>query len=1131
MNMKMRYLLLALLISAFTCATALAQGIGQINGNVTDSAGALIPGVEVTATQTATGISRMTLTNERGAYILSNLPIGPYKVEAALAGFRTFVQSGITLEVNANLLVNITLEVGQITESVEVKADALMVETRATGVGQVINNTQILELPLVGRSTQDLITLVGGAVVSGQETATSRSFTNIARFTIAGSSDRGNSYTLDGASHNEMRGGLGLPLPFPDALQEFKVETSALPAQIGFHSGGAINAVTKSGTNDFHGGLFWFGRNQVFNARNFFSNTRDPLKRNQFGGTVGGPIQKNKMFFFFGMQETLDRRAPSDTAAIVPTAAMINGDFSKYASAACQGSNVALPAPFVNGVAPASALSPAAVKMAKLLPVPKDDCGNTTFGIPLHNNEGQYAGKVDLQLNAKQSMFWRYFAEKFSAAVPTSLTNNALATGTPGKDDLFQAGTVGHTLTVGTSIVNTFRASWNRIATRRVKPTYFDASDLGINAWSEPALKGMLPVTVTGDFVVGSRTSAPNRYRETGAQLADDLGIIRGDHQLNFGFSFHKYQQNSTSLSQIPGLWTFNGTNSVNAMANFMLGNLSILQQGGANPGDMRFTVLGTYAQDSWKVKSNVTLSAGVRWEPFIAQTFVAAPGAKPIAVNNYIDLNAFLAGQRTTQFTNAPAGIFYQGDPQFPKGGNPSAVTHNSWLRFAPRVGLTWDPMKDGKMVVRAAYGVFYEQQRGEFGISYGQGPPWGGFSEVNNVRFDDPYANTPGGSPFPFVVGPNAPYPLNSQFDNSLPSNVPPYVQQWNVAIQREVAKDMLVSITYLGNEMVHQYGSIEINPGVFIPGNADASGICNTTVMGRAASIRVAPNAVCSTPANQLQRRLFTLLDPTGALGGAKYGFIETWDSNGTRSYNGLLLSVIKRMSHNFSVTANYTWSHCIGDQANNFLNSNPGLGAFNDPNNRRYDRGNCAGTGDDIRHIANSTAVIHTPRFTNRSANAILGDWSVSGILRARSGFWQSALVNSETSGGAYNINNQRANLVSSNVYGNQCKTDLRSSAPTCNWYNKSAFAVPTYGTLGNSGKNMLQGPGSWAIDFGLDRVFRITEGQAVELRMEASNILNHTNFNAPNSNINSTLFGRLTSAADPRIIQFGMRYTF
>jgi len=370
-----------------------------------------------------------------------------------------------------------------------------------------------------------------------------------------------------------------------------------------------------------------------------------------------------------------------------------------------------------------------------------------------------------------------------------------------------------------------------------------------------------------------------------------------------------------------------------------------------------------------------------------------------------------------------------------------------------------------------------------------------------------------------------------LNSQFDNSLPSNVPPYVQQWNVALQREVAKDILVSVTYLGNEMVHQYGSIEMNPGVFITGNADANGLCNNTVMGRAASIRVAANAVCSTAANQLQRRLFTLLDPTGALGGAKYGFIETWDSNGTRSYNGLLFSVVKRMSHNFSMTANYTWSHCIGDQANNFLNSSPGLGAFNDPNNRRYDRGNCAGTGDDIRHIANSTAVIHTPRFTNRSANAILGSWSVSGILRAKSGFWQSALVNSETSGGAYNINNQRASVVSSNVYGNQCKTDLRSSAPTCGWYNKSAFAVPTYGTLGNAGRNNLLGPGSWTIDLGLDRVFRITEGQTVELRMEASNVLNHANFNAPNSNINSTLFGRLTSAADPRIIQFGMRYTF
>src|SRR5262245_61363126 len=388
--MKVRYLFCALFVCVFGCATAWGQATAQINGTVSDPSGAFIPGAEVTATQTATGINRSVLSNESGAYILPNLPVGPYRIEVSLMGFRTFVQTGIILEVNATRVVNAVLEVGQVAETVEVQADATMVETRATGVGEVITNTQILELPLIGRETQDLITLIGAAAQTGQETQTSRSFAGLARFTIAGGSDRGNSYTLDGASHNETRANLGLPLPFPDALQEFKVETSALPAQYGFRSGGAINALTRSGTNNFHGGAFWFVRNAVFNARNFFSDVRDPLKRNQYGGTIGGPIAKNKMFFFFGYQGTKDRRSPAATNAIVPTPAMINGDFRAYASAACQGRDFTLPAPFVNNVAPASALSPAAVNMAKRLPTASDACGHTTDGLPLENHKGHY---------------------------------------------------------------------------------------------------------------------------------------------------------------------------------------------------------------------------------------------------------------------------------------------------------------------------------------------------------------------------------------------------------------------------------------------------------------------------------------------------------------------------------------------------------------------------------------------------------------------------------------------------------------------------------------------------------------------------------------------------------------------
>ena len=984
------------------------------------------------------------------------------------------------------------------------------------------------------------------------EGQTSRSYAGIARFSIAGGTDRANSYNLDGASHNETRANLGLPLPFPDALQEFKVETSALPAQYGFRSGGAINVVTRSGTNEFHGGAFWFVRNEIFNARNFFADTRDKLKRNQYGGTIGGPIAKNKMFFFFGYQGTKDRRSPSGSNAIVPTPAMIAGDFSQFASAACQTTPLTLPAPFVNNVLPASELSPAAVNMAKRLPVPNDACGNTTFGIPLKNDEAQYIAKVDYQLNSNHSMFWRYMAYPFDAAVGTDFTDNALATGTPGKDDLFQAGAFGDTITVGANIVNSFRASWNRIATQRVKPSYFDVDDLGIKAWHlSPELDDMLTVTVSSGFNVGSRTSASNSYRETGFQVSDDLGIIRGDHQLSFGGSYNAYQQNSKSLSQTIGLWNFSNTTVPNpnpalpaipvpGLANFMMGKMTTMQQGGINPGDMRTKIFGIYGQDSWRVKQNLTLSLGLRWEPAVAQRFHRGPG-RPIAVNNYIDIDMFLANQRTTLFKNAPAGVFYQGDAQFPKGGNDSTVITDKWDKLAPRIGLIWDPFADGKTVLRSAYGIFYESQRGEFGISFGQGAPWAGFSEVQNVSFDDPYKDVVGGNPFPFVPGPDSPYPLNGQFAMTFPDAHPPYVQQWNFGIQREIAQNFLVSASYIGNQMTHLYGAVDMNPSVFVAGNSDANGNCFTTVRARRVSFRtltstgaVAPNTVCSTFANRAIRRTLSLLDPTGTLGGAKYGFVHAWDSNGTRSYNGMLLSLNKRMSNNFSFTANYTWSHCISDPVNNFLHGTTGVGAWNDETNRAYDRGNCAGGGDDIRHIANSTVVIKTPEFSNRAVNAIFGGWSTSGILRVRSGAWQDVSISNESSGTGGNIGNQRANVVSDNIYGNQCKTDLRASNPTCRWYNAAAFTYPTYGTLGTLGRATLLGPGEWNLDFGLNRTFNVVEGQALEFRMEASNVLNHTNLGSPNTSIGTGVnaqFGRITSAGGPRIIQFGMKYNF
>src|SRR5437773_6903459 len=373
------FLTLVPVLSVITCVTAAGQGAtAQISGTVKDQSGAVLPGAEITATQTETGAVRMTLSDETGSYVLPNLPVGPYKLEVSLPGFRTFLQSGIVLQVNSSTVVNPVLNVGQVSETVEVQANASLVETRSTGIGQVVENTRILELPLIGRPVTDLVGIIGAALpVLTTDTTYRGTYPNTTAFSIAGGVIGGNSYTLDGGMHNDVYANYGLPLPFPDALQEFKVETSSLPAQYGFHSGGAINAVTRSGTNDLHGSLFEFVRNYKFNGRNFFAPTRDSLKRNQFGGTFGGPIKKNKLFFFGGYQGTITRSSPQNTTAFVPTADMIAGDFTTFASPVCQGRSVSLGAPFVNNRLPASAISPGAVAIAKRLPPSVDACGRT----------------------------------------------------------------------------------------------------------------------------------------------------------------------------------------------------------------------------------------------------------------------------------------------------------------------------------------------------------------------------------------------------------------------------------------------------------------------------------------------------------------------------------------------------------------------------------------------------------------------------------------------------------------------------------------------------------------------------------------------------------------------------------
>jgi hypothetical protein len=1099
-----------LIFSVFlSCGIAHGQGAtAQISGTATDSTGAVLPGVEITLTQTETAAARSAITNESGFYVVPNLPVGPYKLEASLPGFRSFVQTGIVLQVNSTPTINVALQVGQVTETIEVQANAAMVETRSTGVGTVIENSRILELPLVGRQVYDLVTLSGAAVQTGTATTNNRAaYPGTPTFAIAGSLNTGNTVTLDGAQHNDVASNTALPLPFPDALQEFKIETSSLPAQYGFHSGAALNAVTKAGTNQYHGSLFEFVRNYRFNARNFFSAKQDFLKRNQFGGTIGGPIKENKLFFFGAYQATITRQDPAENRTFVPTPAMVNGDFSVWNSSACRTTPLTLPQPFQNNRVDVAQLSKAAVNLVSRLPKPVDDCGLVLFGNPVKSTEHQFVGKVDYNLSTTHSMFTRYLAAFFDQPSAYELSQNVLTTPARGSNLKVNSLVFGDTYLVDSNIVNAFRVNWNRTTDRKKPASFFSAPDLGVKMWADPA--DYMTLAVTGGFSIGGAGSSFLHWKWTSAQVSDDINIVRGNHQFAFGASALGLQSNSHHSTFTGGTFAF-GT-----LADFMLGRTQSLTQGLPYTLWVTETYLGLYGQDSWKVRPNLTLSYGLRWEPYLPQQF------ERLKQGNIFDFDAYRQGIKTAQYTNAPPGIFYPGDDRF--GSNGTTPINKRWNQLAPRIGLVWDPAKDGKTVVRAGYGIFYDLQAAELNLATPQAPPWGGKVQLVGGSLDDPYA---GNNPFPFAVGKNVPYPDAGVFTTFNHDTKPPYVQQWNLGIQRQIAADWLLSASYIGNSIVHLYGSSELNPAIYFPGNANASGQC----FAEGYTFQTTPNATCSIPGNTNARRIATLVNPVE---GRKIANVGLWDDGGTRSYNGLLINIEKRLSKGFSASGNYTWSHCIGTAigSGTLLQSSAGNGVYLTPT-RDGDRGNCTAPAADVRHLWNATGIIHVPKFSNTWLNKIASDWRVSGIFRADSGSAFTVVSGSDRALNGKNALTQYADQVSPNVYGSKCTDDLtRGSNFTCFWLDRKAFDNPALGAFGNLRPGTVFGPSRWVIDASLSRIFRLSETQTMEFRAEGTNMLNHANFLNPNGTITNAQFGRIQAARDGRVMQFGLKYLF
>jgi Carboxypeptidase regulatory-like domain len=1091
-------------IALLTATTAWAQAgaTAQISGTVHDSSGAVLPGVDVTATQTDTNSSRSTVTDERGNYVLPNLPVGPYRLQASLSGFRMFQRTGIVLQVNSNPSIAIEMAIGQLAETVSVEAATPLIETRSPAVGQVIENERIEELPLNGRNATDLIALAGAAVPQPALNASSRSMQGGTAIAVGGGSAVGVAYLLDGAMHNNPYDNLNLPLPFPDALQEFRLETSTTTANNGMHSSASVNVVTKSGTNLFHGDLFEFVRNHRFNATNPFNAVNastgeragDGLSRNQFGGTFGGPIRTDKVFFFGAYQQTRLRETPADLFAFVPTAAMLAGDFTTYASAQCNATgNVTLRAPFVGNRIDPAQFSPAALKLASYLPKTIDPCGRFAYSRSRPQDEAQYIGKIDVQLTQNHSLFGRYMFTGIQWTPPLELQpENVLVSSQGGRDNTAASLTIGDTMVLSNSMVNAIRFAYNNTDIHRLhEETGFSAPDLGVNTFSYLENYSLISVA-NGGFQIGGGTENEARFKTPAVTVSDDLTMVRGAHQFGFGGSVAFWKSLSQANVRSPGQFTFNGTLTGLPLADFLTGRLQSLIQATPNSLDMQQWYLGFYAQDTWKMSPKATLNYGLRWEPGFAQEI------RNGAIYNF-SIERYLAGERTTQYSNAPPGFLYPGDADFPNGK--AGMEDNIW-QFSPRVGFAWDPTGDGRMSIRTGYSLGYDFINAQFHLNTSVAPPFNAEARVTNPvgGFDDPWRGTGNETFFPFTTGENSPFPLTGPYI-SIPADIkPPRQQSWNVSVQRQVGDNVAVSATYLGSYTDRNWNVRSLNPGVYIPGSCTLQTPTGPQFF-----------AVCSTTNTTDLRRELTMANyDTGKFLGA----VDEHTALGTQKYNGLLLSVQRRSANGVAMSANYTVSKCMGHPSQVLPNVNSG---YVNPDDIDYDYGAC---DSDRRHLFNLTASAETPQFENAAVRAVASNWRLSGIFRAYSGSPFSVTVTTDPA--RTGIGNQRADQVQGDPYGDKSLNNYLSTA---------AFASPAVGTLGNLERNSLYGPGFHTIDLSLVRSFRFNGTHRIEARIESFNALNWVNWNNPVSNFNNVQFGRITSSQDPRIMQFAVKYQF
>jgi Carboxypeptidase regulatory-like domain len=1067
-------LLLAIGAIVVLAGPASAQQSGQISGIVTDGTGAVVPGVTVTAIEVSTGFRSTTVTAEGGQYRFPSLRPTQYEVTAELSGFRTFRRQGIELLANQSLTINVTIDVGALKDTVTVSGEAMQVDTTTSALSQVVDHARIVELPLNGRDVARLTTLVAGTVLGSVSTETGKSIPGGLRLSSNGSQERQVAYRLDGTSNTDFYFQENQTFPFPDALQEFSIQTSNYSAAQGNNAGAVVNVVTRSGTNNFHGGMFGYARDRRFNARNFFAPESDHLKRRQFGGFAGGPIVRNRMLFFAGWQGSTIKNRAADVAAFVPTFDQRNGNFATCGTPCNRPIRDPLTGEnFPNNQIPTSRFDPASVALLRYIPGAGGE-GRIQIARNIAQDLNQFVTKIDHQTSASDQLSVRYFIDHFDNA--SIFNDDNLLTYRGGSNQSrvrTQNAVVSWKRTMTPTLLNELHFGYNRIHSRRAPPDGVPGmQELGVRLPLYPTLPSIGEIRVTDFFNIGDNLEAS--FVRNGFELNNRTSWVRGRHNIQFGGELQYYKVDIENEFRRAGHFIFTSNVTGNAMADFFLGRMNTFDQGTGEYKNNRVLYSSLFVQDDYKVHRRFTLNLGVRYEP-------TPPWHETVGRIQRFTIADFENNVRSTQYVNAPRGLTYRGDPGVPEDG-----TFGDYNNVAARVGFALDLSGDGRTSLRGGGGMFYDQHLlGEFNNGAVNAPPWSIRLSVVQPQgpFSDPYrGRTDFDSVRPESVGsPTAAFPRPVLVDSYDETFTTPLNYNYNITFERELLGSWLARAAYVGSSSKNGRTTINLNPARYIPGS--------------------------STTGNTDARRLF-----------AEYGTINYFVQDRSSTYNSMQLTLNRRYSGGFTVMANYTLAKSVGNFGDLLI-------PWFQPDVNGLENGPL---DQDRRHRFVASWVWDIPGLPTSSSllKTVLDGWQMSGIVQYQSG--APYTVSSGRDNSLDGLANDRAKFTGAPV------APPEGSDKTL-WFNPAAFAINDVGTFGEVDKGEFYGPHLYSWDMGLFKNFTLTNETRLQFRAEFFNIFNQVNFNLPNRNVSGGGFGRITTthpdAGDPRIIQFGLKLVF